>query len=99
MPALVELAKDPYERKARLAPGLLTTLPLLVPLVCVYGARHPILTALVGLLAGCGAMYTLASVACVRGKKLEDRLVQRWGIMPTTLALRDRDQTHEVGGL
>ena len=56
MLALIELAKDPYERKARLAPGLLVALPLLVPLVCVYGARHPVLTALVGLLGGCGAM-------------------------------------------
>lgn len=91
--ALVELAKDPYERKARLAPGLLTMLPLLVPLVCVYGARHPVLTGLVALLAGCGAMYTLASIARVRGKKLEDRLFQGWGGMPTTLALRHRDQT------
>ncbi|GAB2812296.1 hypothetical protein GCM10027276_11480 [Comamonas piscis] len=93
MLALVELAKDPYERKARLAPGLLVTLPLLVPLVCVYGARHPILTGVLALLTGCGAMYTLASVARVRGKKLEDRLVQEWGGMPTTLALRHRDQT------
>lgn len=91
--ALVELAKDPYERKARLAPGLLTTLPLLVPLVCVYGARHPILTGLIGLLAGCGAMYTLASVARVRGKALEDELVRAWGGLPTTLALRHRDTT------
>jgi hypothetical protein len=93
MIALLELAKDPYERKARLAPGLFTTLPLLVPLVSVYGARHPVLTGLVALLVGCGAMYMLASVARVRGKKLEDRLVQVWGGMPTTLALRHRDQT------
>jgi hypothetical protein len=93
MIALVELAKDPYERKARLAPGLFTMLPLLVPLVCIYGARHPILTGLVALLVSCGAMYTLASVARVRGKKLEERLVQVWGGMPTTLALRHRDET------
>lgn len=93
MLALVELAKDPYERKARLAPGLLVALPLLVPLVCVYGARHPVLTGLVALLAGCGAMYTMASIARVRGKKLEDKLVQGWGGMPTTLALRHRDRT------
>ena len=93
MLALVELAKDPYERKARLAPGLLTILPLLVPLVCVYGARHPLLTALVGLLAGCGAMYTLASIARVRGKQLEEQLVTGWGGMPTTMAPRHRDQT------
>lgn len=93
MLSLVDLAKDPYERKARLAPGLLATLPLLVPLVCVYGARHPILTGLVALLAGCGAIYTLASVARLRGKRLEDKLVQRWGGMPTTIVLRHRDHT------
>lgn len=93
MLALFELAKDPYERNARLAPGLLTALPLLVPLVCVYGPQHPILTALMGLLASCGAIYMLASIARLRGKKLEDRLLKGWGGMPTTLALRHCDQT------
>lgn len=93
MLSLVELAKDPYERKARLAPGLLTTLPLLVPLVSVYGARNPLLNGLLALLASCGAMYTLASIARLRGKRLEEWLIQSWGGMPTTLALRHRDRT------
>lgn len=85
------LVKDPYERNARVVPGLLVALPLLVPLLCVYGAKHPVLTGLIGLLAGCGAIYALASVARGRGKKLEESLVATWGGMPTTIALRHRD--------
>lgn len=91
MIGLIELFKDPYERKARLAPGLLVALPLIAPLVCVYGARHPVLAAVVGLLGGCGALYALASIARGRGKKLEEALVKEWGGMPTTIALRHRD--------
>jgi hypothetical protein len=91
MTAFIDLFKDPYERKARLVPGLLVGLPLLVPLVCVYGPRHPVLTAVVGLLGGCGAMYALASIARGRGKKLEETLIKEWGGMPTTIALRHRD--------
>lgn len=75
MIGLIELFKDPYERKARLTPGLLVALPVLVPLVCVYGPRHPVLTAVVGLLGGCGALYALASIARGRGKKLEEGVV------------------------
>ena len=55
MIGLIELFKDPYERKARLTPGLLVALPVLVPLVCVYGPRHPLLTAVVGVLGGVAA--------------------------------------------
>lgn len=91
MTTIFELVKDPYERKARVIPGLLVALPLLVPLLCVYGAKHPILTGVIGLLSGCGAIYALASVARGRGKKLEERLVADWGGMPTTIALRHRD--------
>jgi hypothetical protein len=89
--SLIDLIKDPYERKARVTPGLLVVLPLLVPLLCVYGPRHPVLTSLVALLGGCGAIYGLASVARGRGKQLEEALVDEWGGMPTTIALRHSD--------
>ncbi len=92
MTTIFELVKDPYERKARVIPGLLVTLPLLVPLLCVYGAKHPVLTGVIGLLGSCGAIYTLASVARGRGKMLEESLVKKWGGMPTTIALRHRDK-------
>ena len=92
MTNIFELVKDPYERKARVIPGLLVALPMLVPLLCVYGAKNPVLTGVIGLLGGCGAIYALASVARGRGKKLEESLVKKWGGMPTTIALRHRDK-------
>lgn len=83
---------DPYEWKARVRPGFLVALPIIVPLVCVYGPKHPTLTAVVGLLSSCGVLYALASIARGRGKALEERLVSAWGGLPTTIALRHRDE-------
>ncbi|ALL68462.1 hypothetical protein K788_0000489 [Paraburkholderia caribensis MBA4] len=88
---VIDNLKDPYDRKARTFPGLLTALPLLVPLLWIFGPKSPILTSLLGLVAGCGAIYALGSVARGRGKRLEERLLKRWGGMPTTLILRHRD--------
>ena len=83
--------RDPYETKARVFPGLLVALPLLVPILLIFGPKNPVLTALLSLFGGCGAIYWLASIARGLGKRLEDRLVTRWGGMPTTLILRHRD--------
>ena len=93
MMPLPELVKDSYQRQARVFPALLVILPLLVPLVCVFGPKNPILTGLVGLVGGCGVIYLMASIARGRGKKLEDRLIAVWGGMPTTIALRHRDSS------
>jgi len=84
---------DPYERKARLFPGLLVALPILVPLVCTFGAKNATLVAVIGVLSTCGVAYALASLARGRGKVLEERLCKKWGGMPTTIALRHRE-TH-----
>lgn len=83
--------KDPYERQARVMPGLIVTLPILVPLVCVYGAKNPLLTAVGALLGGCGAIYALANIARGLGKRLEERLINSWGGLPSTIMLRHRD--------
>ncbi|ELS4492789.1 TPA: hypothetical protein OME37_004671 [Klebsiella michiganensis] len=92
MKTLYELIQDPYERKARLTPGLLVVLPLLVPLVSAYGPKNPILTGIVALLAGCGAMFALSNITRGNGKKLEVKLEKKWGGMPTTIILRHRDR-------
>lgn len=89
--AFFENLRDPYEQKARVFPGLLVALPLLTPLLFVFGPKNPILTALLGLVASCGVIYALSSIARGRGKRLEERLVKKWGGMPTTLILRHRD--------
>lgn len=88
---LVDQMRDPYERQARVAPGLLTALPLMVPLLCTYGPKHPILTSVITLFAGCGVIYALGSIARGRGKLVEEKLVSKWGGMPTTICLRHSD--------
>lgn len=88
---LLEQIKDPYERKARVTPGLLIALPLLVPLVAIYGPKNAMLTAVLGVLGGCGAIFALANIARGQGKALEEKLVKQWGGLPTTILLRHRD--------
>lgn len=87
----MNLFKDPYERKARVYPALLVMLPILVPIVGTYGAENTVLTGIAGLVLGCGAIYAVANVARGRGKVLEEKLIGKWGGMPTTIALRHRD--------
>jgi len=91
MKTIFALITDPYDRQARLIPGLLVILPVLVPLIAVYGPKHPILTSILSLLSTCGAVYALASIARGRGKKLEELLIKEWGGMPTTIILRHQD--------
>lgn len=88
---LLKTFRDPYEQKARLFPGLLVALPLLVPLLLIFGPKNPYLTAILGLLVGCGTLYWMASIARNKGKALEEKLIIKWGGMPTTLILRHRD--------
>lgn len=83
--------KDPYDQKARAFPGLLVMMPLLVPLLWIFGPKNPYMTALVGLLGSCGVIYWLASISRNRGKALEEKLIAKWGGMPTTLILRHND--------
>lgn len=90
-----DLLKDPYERKARVYPGLLVVLPILVAVAATWGTRHPVITGVVGLLASCGAISGLASLARDLGKAKQEELLKEWGGMPTTWMLRHRDTTLE----
>ena len=91
MDKLLDLVTDPYDRKARVTPTLLVVLPVVIPLVCQFGAKNPTLTAVLSLIGGCGVIYAGASISRGRGKKLEEKLVRGWGGMPTTIVLRHRD--------
>lgn len=89
---ILKTFSDPYDKKARVFPGLLVALPVLVPILWIFGPRNPYLTALLTLVASCGVLYWLASIARGRGKAVEERLVSKWGGMPSTLILRHRDK-------
>lgn len=89
---ILKTFSDPYDKKARVFPGLLVALPVLVPILWIFGPRNPYLTALLTLVASCGVLYWLASIARSRGKAVEEKLVAQWGGMPSTLILRHRDK-------
>jgi hypothetical protein len=87
----LDAIRDPYEREARMYPALLVVLPILVLLLGHYGADSRLLKGLLLLVCSCGVIYALANVARGLGKRCEERLVEKWGGMPTTIALRHRD--------
>lgn len=93
--AIVDTIRNPYERKARVVPGLLVALPLLVPIASIGGPKNPAVTAVLGLISACGVIYALASVVRGLGKAKEEKLVAEWGGVPTTIMLRHRDTTLE----
>ena len=91
--AVLEKIRDPYDRKARVAPGLWVIFPLLVAAVGLLGPKHPVLTTLASLLAACGGPYLLGSVVRAWGLTAEKKLYARWGGKPSTIILRHRDKT------
>lgn len=81
---------DAYERRARLAPGLLALLPVAIA-VTVLGLREaPIVSSCVGLISVTGGPLLLATYVRVAGLRAQDRLWDQWGGPPTRLALQTR---------
>jgi len=82
---------DPYDRPARLYPGLLVVSPAAVLFVCLYGTANIALSSVLSILSVSGVAYALGRVARDAGKRLQDRLFEKWGGAPTTQILRHRD--------
>jgi hypothetical protein len=82
---------DPYEVKARLFPGLLVLLPVILFFVLFYGATSPAVASLGTVLATCGGPYLLSSFVRTWGQRAQDLLIKEWGAQPSTIMLRHRD--------
>lgn len=91
--ALVSTVSNTYERKARLYPALIAALPALGIAVLYYGAALDLQNAVLALLATTGGSFLLTNIARESGKRLEHRLFDEWGGMPTTQLQRHRDST------
>ena len=85
------LISDPYNRKARLQPALLTLLPVLVVSVLLVPEIQSTWAAVVGLVVYCGGATWLTQLGRDRGKALEPALFQAWGGKPSVSMLRHRD--------
>lgn len=87
---------DPYERQARLYPGLLVVAPVAVVFVCLAGTNNLLGSILVSVLISCGVAYALGRIARDAGKRLQDEFFAKWGGAPTTQVLRHRDTAFDV---
>lgn len=88
---MIEKISNPYERKARLWPALLTLLPVVVLVSTLYVPFASLATNAVSLAISCGALYLLANIAREYGKRLEPKLFESWGGTPSTQILRHRN--------
>jgi hypothetical protein len=88
---MIEKFLDPYEIKARIAPGLILSVAVLVAIVWVF----PVLSSL-PLFAATGIcslalIYGLGNFARARGAAIQPKLWATWGGEPSTRFLRIRD--------
>jgi hypothetical protein len=83
---------DEYERKARLFPGLLAGLPVVLLVVALGWDQFPAVSVAAGLATGAGASYLLANLVRYRGRAVEPGLWQSWGGAPTVRFLRTREK-------
>src|SRR5687767_9076987 len=82
---------NPYERKARLYPGLLAILPVLGTPVLAFHDALSTLQTLAALLVGTGGAFLCAELARDGGKKIEPKLVESWGGLPSVTIFRHSD--------
>lgn len=89
---MLSLMSDPYDRNARLAPALIVLMPLTVSFIAVFREELSAVQMLATVVATFCAPFLLSSVVRFQGKKLEGKLVKKWGAMPSTILLRHRDE-------
>jgi hypothetical protein len=90
MKALEQLI-DPYDRKARLYPSLLLLAPLAVLIAALLSAKYSGLQALAAGAVSCGGAFLLTQLARDAGKKLEPKLFDLWGGLPSVAIFRHAD--------
>ena len=88
---LPQIIVDPYDRTARLTPGLLVLAPLPVLVVCLFGSAHLAASSLLSVLGFCGIGFAMSRIVRNAGKRLQDALFLKWGGTPSVQLLRHRD--------
>ncbi|WNF11710.1 hypothetical protein RKE57_06110 [Stenotrophomonas geniculata] len=89
---LLAQVSDPYDRNARLAPGLIVLMPLTVSFIAAFRDELDAMQVVAAVVVTFCAPFLLSSVVRFQGKKLENKLVKKWGGMPSTILLRHRDE-------
>jgi hypothetical protein len=79
---------DAYERRARLAPGLLALLPISVVLAVLGLSKAPVVVSVLTALMVAGGPIVLAELVRHQGRKVQESLWVSWGGSPTIQKLR-----------
>lgn len=88
-----EKITDPHERRARLYPALLCLFPLILGISVTFPALFTRLSGLVALAVSLGLLQLLVQLARDRGKRLESKLFEEWGGMPSVVIFRFSDKS------
>lgn len=83
---------DDYERRARLAPGLLALLPINVALAVLGLSKAPVVVSVLTALSLAGGPIVLAELVRQQGRKVQEALWASWGGSPTNQKLRLREE-------
>ncbi|MGP1385920.1 MAG: hypothetical protein ACTS2F_20340 [Thainema sp.] len=92
----IEKNFDDYNRKARLAPALLVSLPIALTIIAFFPNHVWSWGGVVSLLAWFGILKLLAQLARDMGKAKEEELYTVWGGKPTTSFLRYRNTRNKI---
>jgi len=84
---------DSYGRKARLYPALLVLLPVVISYYLWFPEQLKHGKIIWGLAISFGGLVLLGQMARECGKRSEEKLITQWGGLPTTLMLREDDNT------
>lgn len=85
---------DEYTLKARFLPACLAGLPLLALIASYFDwNKFLISNVIVGALIGFVMIFLLSNFSRYMGKKVEKKLLEEWGVFPTTQLLRHVDTT------
>lgn len=87
---------DEYDRNARLYPAFLVALPFLVGFLSVITFDEVKTKALIGLVSFLGIFYLASSISRDLGAKAQEKLVKKWGAMPSTELLRHSDSRLDI---
>jgi len=83
---------SPYERRARLTPGLMAIAPISIAIATLGLERFAAVAILSGLLSAAGGTYVLAVLVGHSGRRAQRDLWHQWGGPPTLRFLRTRER-------
>ena len=84
---------DEYSLNARVKPALLVLLPLVVTVYVIIPTLYNVIATLFGVIVACGFITALSHYSRYQGRNTEKRLYKLWGGKPTTIILRQTDDT------